>query len=48
MFFRLMTGTALRDTYEVKQFAEYGASIEYLPYTIGISTSNIKNKRNIN
>ena len=27
-----------------KQFAEYGASIEYLPYTKGISTTDIKNK----
>lgn len=27
-----------------KQFAEYGASIEYLPYTRGISTTDIKNK----
>ena len=27
-----------------KQFAEYGASIEYLPYTKGISTTQIKNK----
>lgn len=26
-----------------KQFAEYGASIEYLPYTKGISTTDIKN-----
>ena len=25
-----------------KQFAEVGASIEYLPYTQGVSTSNIK------
>ena len=27
-----------------RQFAEYGASIEYLPYTKGISTTDIKNK----
>ncbi len=27
-----------------KQFAEYGASIEYLPYTHGISTTEIKEK----
>lgn len=27
-----------------KQFAEYGASIEYLPYTKGVSTSDIKKK----
>ena len=27
-----------------KQFEEYGASIEYLPYTKGISTTDIKNK----
>lgn len=27
-----------------KQFAEYGASIEYLPYTQGISSTEIKNK----
>lgn len=27
-----------------KQFAEYGASIEYLPYTKGISTTDIKRK----
>lgn len=27
-----------------KEFAEYGASIEYLPYTTGISTTDIKNK----
>ncbi len=27
-----------------KQFAELGVSIEYLPYTKGISTSEIKNK----
>lgn len=27
-----------------KEFAEYGASIEYLPYTLGISTTDIKNK----
>ena len=27
-----------------KQFAEYGASIEYLPYTKGISTTDIKKK----
>mgnify|MGYP000415046286 CR=1 FL=1 len=27
-----------------KQFADYGASIEYLPYTHGISTTEIKDK----
>lgn len=27
-----------------EQFAEFGAVIEYLPYTQGISTSSIKNK----
>lgn len=27
-----------------KQFSEYGASIEYLPYTQGISTTEIKEK----
>ena len=27
-----------------QQFAEYGVSIEYLPYTQGISTTNIKDK----
>lgn len=27
-----------------KQFEEYGASIEYLPYTQGISTTDIKTK----
>lgn len=29
-----------------KQFAELGASIEYLPYTVGISSSMIKEKIN--
>lgn len=27
-----------------RQFAEYGVAIEYLPYTQGISTTEIKNK----
>ena len=27
-----------------KQFSKYGVSIEYLPYTQGISTTKIKNK----
>lgn len=29
-----------------KQFSEYGAAIEYLPYTKGISTTEIKGKIN--
>lgn len=31
-----------------KEFAQLGASIEYLPYTTGISTSSIKNRINQN
>lgn len=27
-----------------KQFQKYGVAIEYLPYTVGISTTDIKNK----
>ena len=29
-----------------KQFAELGVSIEYLPYTQGVSTSDLKEKMN--